>query len=645
MSGTDCRNAFGCAHRAPALEIAEVECPTFGSLLRNLWSDVDTVVHVRAGAGEFEAIHVRDGFVQGGCEAMPGFALSLSTAMRRFQVEAGQLLDHKGVERDTVSIWAYADDLYLQCRPEEWAELTALLAGALESVGLKRRADKSHALLPAGTSAEMADGLAQAHTDALPVLGTAAESRYCTAVGPSPSEECKSAACARLNAGVQLCADISELASAPLPCSRKAPAWKLLSSVANQCLAYDSAILSPEFCAPLGRALDDATLCTARSIIGDDVRDGAATQLRLGREHGGCELRSAELRSHIAYLATTVRLAPHTLVGPAGPETAATCKASAARLAEAGVHLDAHCVAHTGDLRKQSADFSVISAPLPKRQRGMWDAADRAARERLDTAARDRVDDCSGPEGGAYLVATRPELGCSLTDPEFVQYTRLRLGLDLVAPGPCQLARVTKDGARQICGAMMDANGGHCVSCKVGGAVLAAHAEGCQIIAGATQEAGYFCRREQIIPELATASCLSPVLDCDAFGLAGADRLLIDFTLRSGMAGRYKWGQRASPATSAEGDKAVRYPGAGGVSVRGAGMELLGKHGPGLTALLTELADRARAAAVQQGRAPTRLLRKWRCQLSGVCARLVGRQSTLSQACAARSWERSPEHP
>ena len=145
--------------------------------------------------------------------------------------------------------------------------------------------------------------------------------------------------------------------------------------------------------------------------------------------------------------------------------------------------------------------------------------------------------------------------------------------------------------------------------------------------------------REQIIPELATAKCPSPVMDCDAFGLAGADRLLIDFTLRFGMVDRYKLGKRACPAASAESDKQLRYLPMGGVSVRGVGMEVLGRHGPELTSLLAELADRARISAIQHGRAPARLLRKWRCQLSSICARLVGRQVTLSQAGAVHAWE------
>ena len=309
---------------------------------------------------------------------------------------------------------------------------------------------------------------------------------------------------------------------------------------------------------------------------------------------------------------------------------------------ERGVGIDAHGVARcTAELASPEWQPELTTTPMPRRQRHMWDALDRASISSLSDGARERLEECSGPEGGAYLVAGRTELGTSLTDTEWRSYTKLRLGMPIVAAMPCQLVRVSKD-ERRICGAMMDTDGRHCIACKVGGAVTAAHGEGCQIIAEAAREAGFTSRREQVIPELATASCPSPVMDVDGWGVPGADRLLLDFTMRSGAAARYRWGQRAQAAASAEDDKTKRYPPAGGLLPRGIGMEVLGRHGPELRSLLAELADRARHAAVLQGKAPTRLLRKWRCQLSGVAARLVGRQASQSQALAARTWEGLP---
>ena len=110
LMGTDCRNAFGCAHRAPAVAHAERAVPTFGRLLRNLWDGVDTPIHVNVGSGEYDCISAKDGFVQGGCEAAPGFALCLAVAMQRFIARAETL-----APGPVFKCWAYMDDVYYRC--------------------------------------------------------------------------------------------------------------------------------------------------------------------------------------------------------------------------------------------------------------------------------------------------------------------------------------------------------------------------------------------------------------------------------------------------------------------------------------------------------------------------------------------------
>ena len=59
-------------------------------------------------------------------------------------------------------------------------------------------------------------------------------------------------------------------------------------------------------------------------------------------------------------------------------------------------------------------------------------------------------------------------------------------------------------------------------------------------------------------------------------------------------------------------------------------MDVLGRHGPGPTSLLEELADRARLCALEAGRPPTRAMRTWRIRLSAAAARLVGRGTALA---------------
>ena len=423
-----------------------------------------------------------------------------------------------------------------------------------------------------------------------------------------------------------------------MTCPRKAPAWKLVALVANQCLSYDATVLSPELCAPLGATLDSAVLAATACILDCEGFSARETgQLRLGRFRGGCEIRSAAERCATSFLATALRLSPVVLTGPAAATAIADCQTCIEQLEKLGICIDAVGMAHALPCSADRLDLRNTTQPMTHRQRGWWTAIDRARVAALPRDEQDRLESCAGPEGGAYLSATRTELGCSLRDAEFTSYTRLRLGMPVMRAGPCQHARANADGGTTACGSMADADGRHCMPCKVGGAVLAAHGEGCQVLADACRDAGFICRKEQIIPELATTACPSPKLDLDAFGVVGADRLLIDFTLRMSTAARYGHGARSNAAASGEADKQARYPPAGGISVRGAGMEVLGRHGPGLASLLEELADRARLAAVHQGRPPARFLRLWRCRLSGVAARLVGR-AVVTGSGSARPW-------
>ena len=139
----------------------------YEATVKALTDGIETRIHVDAGCGEYDVLIAQDGFVQGGCEAAPAFALTLAAAIRKFLHEARSI-----APEGSFRVWASADDLYLQCKPEHWEQLTLCLQAALSSVGLERRPDKPHSLLPTGV--EMSDSfrqLAELHTDAIPVLG------------------------------------------------------------------------------------------------------------------------------------------------------------------------------------------------------------------------------------------------------------------------------------------------------------------------------------------------------------------------------------------------------------------------------------------------------------------------------------------
>jgi len=128
FTGIDCRNAFGEAARAPAMRTADVCCPQFGRLLHNLWDDSRLCLFLPSGPDAVDEVCVQDGFVQGGCEAAPAFALCLHSAVCRFLQEA----QAKGQD---CRVLAYMDDLYLECPPDPWRVLMNSLCSHLQSVG------------------------------------------------------------------------------------------------------------------------------------------------------------------------------------------------------------------------------------------------------------------------------------------------------------------------------------------------------------------------------------------------------------------------------------------------------------------------------------------------------------------------------
>ena len=267
----------------------------------------------------------------------------------------------------------------------------------------------------------------------------------------------------------------------------------------------------------------------------------------------------------------------------------------------------------------------MASQPLPKRQKPWWLAIERIRHQHLEqildsAEGSSRLTSCGGPEGGAFLRATRGDGISSLSDAIFVAAVKYRLGLQTMPSMTCQLK--TKDQQR-LCNERADPLGHHAVICKVGGAPYAAHSNGCHILQQAAIQAGYQAKREQVVPELASAKCMSPQLDIEGWGLHGQPRLLVDFTIRHPAASRYAAGRSSTAAATDE--KLAHYQPRGGLQVQVAALEVYGKHGAGLRTLLEGMADQARQRDVAMGAKPGRWLKRWRAQLSHTAAACVGR--------------------
>ena len=656
MTGIDCKNAFGEAARSPACRVAAQYCPTFARLLHNLWEGVDLVIHVPDGPGSRRPLLVQDGFVQGGCEAAPGFALCLREAIDRFREAAAA--SHRPCR-----VWAYMDDLYIQCAAEDWEPLMVSLWEHLSSVNLQCQPTKSHCHVPAWTPEQVAGAAPQFAKYAtlcaagLPALGTAAGGDYAIFLGSDhqPDEATK----ARLDKAADLCGSLQELCDAPIAGNRRHSAWRLLDSVVNHALTYDASVNDPDAMASHGQRLDEVVSSTASCILSVDAFNAAEeAQLRLSRLEGGCGLVSAAERVATAFLASVLRLCAvlpldlatmspdasefipqsptHTQRGGPllhHPALQRQARSAQDRLRLCGIIIDEHGMPHPIEMPPvHELDVKTdLQQPMPKRQRHWWDALHRLRALRLAAdLGTTRLTSCGGQEGGAYLRATSADGGGTLTDNEFVYATRFRLGMRVMSAGVCHHHK-GGDQAKQrsTCLAPADPHGHHAVTCKCGGAPYCAHSQGANVLLKASINAGYQSRREQVVPELATAKCQAPQLDVEGWSTFSLNRLLIDFSIRHPGAAHYSIGQDATVVAGRE--KQGHYGCRQGLQVRAAAMETYGRFGEELTALLDQLADLARQRDLQHGLPPTKWLRKWRAQLSLVAARLVGR--AIQQAC------------
>ena len=626
FTGIDCRNAFGEAARAPAMRAAQQHCPQFARLLHNLWDGTQQNVHIPDGPGSTRAVAVRDGFVQGGCEAAPAFGLCLRVAVDKFLKEAAQMCR-------AARVLAYMDDLYLQCSVTDWPVLMKSLRNCLASVGLHLRPDKSNAYIPSADPAWITSHQgdfcehANLRADGLPTLGTAADGQFSTQLGPA-ADPCK-ASRERLQKAEQLCSELRDLCSAPIAAKRRHPAWKLLSGVVNHSLTYDASVNPPGAVTPLGRHLDDTVEATACAILGvQDLSRAAVSQLRLGRQAGGCDLISMTDRCYTAYLAAALRIAPAWATDTALQPLLPGVREAQHALWELGIALDQHAMPYETSRPPQILfDPDVhLQRFLPKRQRKWWEKLDNLRAAELAQRSADdatRLRSCGGVEGGAFLLATQSEGGSNLADAIFSTAVLFRLGLPVMRPCACQHSTVQHGKARRVCLQAADGHGHHAVTCKVGGAPYAAHSQGCNVLHAGAQQAGWQARREQIVPELASQECMSPQLDIEGWGLLGQQRLLVDFTLRHPLAARYS--ATCDPMQIAEEEKAKQYPPKQGLHVHAAALEVYGRHSDGLRALLEQFADFARQRERAMGMSPTRWLKRWRTQLSCIAAVMVGR--------------------
>jgi len=96
--------------------------------------------------------------------------------------------------------------------------------------------------------------------------------------------------------------------------------------------------------------------------------------------------------------------------------------------------------------------------------------------------------------------------------------------------------------------------------------------------------------------------------------------------------------QPAQAAAAAERGKEAKYGGClGGVGVEGLALELTGRHGPNLDALLRRCAGYGRAKAAAHGKDAPRLLQQWRSRITLALARFTA--SAIASACETVAYD------
>ena len=643
--GIDCRNAFGTITRPAVIAEADAHVPQIATMLRAMWQDVTPRMLIRGRDGTLADHPVVDGLAQGGCDSQPAFCLGIARALRTFQERCAQ-------RNIRVRVWAYIDDVVLQLQAEHTQEAVKILDSAFRDVGLERRPDKCRWFVPGPHStATYPPDVGTPAQGGLPILGSAADGAFRAIVSPhghsnatattaatttaaTTTEATTQPARDRLTQATQLAARITDLLHSDGGTPVLHAAYRLTTGVLNQVLSYDICILPAATIGALADQLDRLVLNLLHGIIGSGWTAHTETLLRLPRPNGGCGIPSTADRAHTAFLSTILRCPPAATDTPDAWKDAgvlAACESSIAWLRDQGIWLDSWAMPRmqqpkAGDVLTANA-LPVI--PLPGRQ-PVWRASIAERRASAILQEIPYLESRTGQEGGALLVANGGDMQVDLTDAEFRNYLRMRLGLVVCTHQRCQHRAMSDQG--KVCPHTSDPMGHHALLCKLGGGLTSTHNAICTILLRAARAAGFTALKEQVIAELATSKRKEPRVDVDAWGLVAEPRVLLDVTVTCPFAHRY---EDKSAVECGEQRKDQEYPRRAGLTVTGVAVDVFGRHGLALQDLLVRFADLARQHELDQGVQPRRWLHRWRVRISTEIARGCSRQFCTANSAAA----------
>ena len=162
--------------------------------------------------------------------------------------------------------------------------------------------------------------------------------------------------------------------------------------------------------------------------------------------------------------------------------------------------------------QQEPVDWTVVAASsgIPKQQRALSQALDRARRRRLESSADPedwmRVQACAGIWASVWLTVTPTENGLSFLDAEYAVLVRFRLRLPLQQDGaPCARLRRPPSNRAQLQreGRWYDPEGDHAHSCPRNSGLWTHRHHGMRdTLRSQLQWLGFTAHTEQEVPSL-----------------------------------------------------------------------------------------------------------------------------------------------
>ena len=146
----DIKNGFGAARRRDAIDGARRWCPVLGTVFANLWAgkrEVQPTAWANTPRGS-RPITVRDGLLQGACEALVAFALALRVALAELDEEkrkqgSGGRLNWNSGRMSMTSRWRRRPSLHRSSRSEKRWRGTASNSGKTSAQHTAQRQKES----------------------------------------------------------------------------------------------------------------------------------------------------------------------------------------------------------------------------------------------------------------------------------------------------------------------------------------------------------------------------------------------------------------------------------------------------------------------------------------------------------------------